>query len=223
MKKFCEQKWQQYGKFECIMLKSRVFIFHCDSEEMKTCILNQSLWPFASKMLFIKPWTQDIDLCKEDMDSVPIWIRFPALKLYYYTGKGLIKFTSYVGRPLYTDGMTAKQERLFFARVSMKVKMDHKLPDFIPYVNEFGTLEHQKMDYEWLPPWCKGCCRFGHLEKFCPKKFVTKIIWVPKKKVDSNEPTLEVESVLPMLKTLKVSMEILLNLVLCSGMKKNKT
>ena len=79
------------------------------------------------------------------------------------------------------------------------------------------------MDYEWLPPWCKGCCRFGHLEKFCPKKFVTKISWVPKKKVDSNEPTLEVESVLPMLKTLKVSMEILLNLVLCSGMKKNKT
>lgn len=52
---------------DCTLLKSGLFIFHFESEEAKTKVLDQTPWPFTSKMLFPKPWTLELDLAKDKM------------------------------------------------------------------------------------------------------------------------------------------------------------
>ncbi|XP_027107130.1 uncharacterized protein [Coffea arabica] len=139
-------------------------------------------------MLFLKPWSKEMDIT-EELETVPIWIRFPGLKLHYYTKKSLSKLASFVDKLLYTDKMTATQERISYARVSVELKMDHKLPDCVPYINEFGLAQSQPVEYEWLPPWCKECTKFGHIIKFCPNKPELKSVWVPKAKGPEQSTT----------------------------------
>jgi len=39
------------------------------------------------------------------------------------------------------------------------------------------------VEYEWIPPTCKKCLCFGHMEPHCP----TKETWVPKdKSIEQN-------------------------------------
>lgn len=108
MKRFCEEKWSSLGHVDCTLLRNGLFVFNCSFDEMKRSILEQSPWPFASQMLFIKPWTPEMDLTVEDFASVPIWVRFLGLNWHYYTPKGLNKLASNIGKPLYTDKITAQ-------------------------------------------------------------------------------------------------------------------
>lgn len=109
---------------------------------------------------------------RQVFDSVPIWIRLPNLKLYYYTTEGLSKFGSFIGRPLYTDQLTASQSRLAFARICVEIKLTAERPTKIPFITEFGKLEYQTIEYEWVPTACDGCTKFGHPTLKCP--------WAPK-------------------------------------------
>lgn len=112
------------------------------------------------------------------MRSVPIWVHFPNLKLHYYTEAGLSKFASYIGKSLFTDKQTANQARVSYARVCIEFYVDSSRPRSIPYENEFGQMEQQDVEYEWLPPSCGHCKRFGHALKHCPQ--MPKPCWVPK-------------------------------------------
>lgn len=96
---FVENRWKELGPVEIISLRNGVFIFKFSSEESKMKALENSPWPLARKMLYLKPWTSDLDLKKDDVESVPVWIWLPHLKLHYYTVAGLSKFTGYIGSP----------------------------------------------------------------------------------------------------------------------------
>ncbi|KAL3500009.1 hypothetical protein ACH5RR_039102 [Cinchona calisaya] len=84
------------------------------------------------------------------------------------------------------DKMTAEQSRLSFARIYVEIDVDCMLPEMIPYVNEKGEQVAQTVTYEWIPPKCSHCKRFGHALYACPLK--PQKIWVPKKDNRKNQP-----------------------------------
>lgn len=75
--------------------------------------------------------------CKRGLSTTHVWIKLPGLKLHYYTVKELSKLASYVGTLLYRDRMANKHERIYYERVCVEVKLNHKLPKMIPVINEF--------------------------------------------------------------------------------------
>ncbi|KAL3519685.1 hypothetical protein ACH5RR_017834 [Cinchona calisaya] len=191
MKRYAETKWKEFGIVECTLLKYGVFIFNFESEDMKNQVLEKSLWPFLSKMLFLKSWTPDIDLSKEELISVPVWIKLPNLKLHYYNGRSLSKLESCIGTPLYSDKLTADQSRLSFARVCVEIGVHSVLPDKIPYVNEKGFKVSQEVIYEWIPSKCNHWVKFGHPTYSCPVQPRIEKKWVQKTTKEKEKGVVE--------------------------------
>ncbi|KAL3534634.1 hypothetical protein ACH5RR_003095 [Cinchona calisaya] len=69
----------------------------------------------------------------------------------------------------------------------------------IPYINEFGHLTHQLVEYEWVPDSRSKCKKFGHTINKCTlnPRMIAK--WVPKQdpsntvssKVEEEPPVVE--------------------------------
>ncbi|KAL3509993.1 hypothetical protein ACH5RR_029394 [Cinchona calisaya] len=145
MKQFVSLKWWEFGIVECVLLKLSIFVILFETEVTKNKVLDQSHGLSRAKMLFLNAWSPDLDLAQEDFSTIPVWIKLPNLKLYYYFAITLSKLASYAGKPLYTDKLIVEQSRLSFARVCIEIC---NLPDKIPFVNEKGESVFQSVTYE---------------------------------------------------------------------------
>ncbi|KAF4392244.1 hypothetical protein F8388_012700 [Cannabis sativa] len=59
--------------------------------------------------------------------------------------------------------------RIQFARILVEMDITDSPPKSIQYLNEFGQLVEQAVDYEWLHVKCKNCRGFGHNSANCRK------------------------------------------------------
>ena len=183
MKSFFGRKWGKYGEMKIFLLKTGVFIVEFAQEMTRMEVIEAGPWSFDNKPLVVKPWSATANLEREDLMEIPIWVRFPNLKLHLWSPSVLSKLASVVGRPLFTDKMTAERERLMFARVCVEIKSGDVLPQMIGVQDEDGSQFEQKVEYEWIPMSCVGCGFFGHTDARCPKKPRLVKQWVPKKVV----------------------------------------
>ncbi|XP_070024779.1 uncharacterized protein [Nicotiana sylvestris] len=97
---------------------------------------------------------------REELYTVPIWIRLPGSDFKYWSPKGLSKIGSLVGKPLMIDNNTKKKTGLNFSRVLIEVEMEAQLPNKVWFKNEKGALIEQKVIYDWKP----GLCKFWEKE-----------------------------------------------------------
>ncbi|XP_056697428.1 uncharacterized protein [Spinacia oleracea] len=134
---------------------------------------------FDNKPMVVKPWTVDMDMEKEDLKSVPIWIQL-RLNFKYCGEKSMFKIVSQLGTPIKRDSATVSRDKLQFARVLVDMPISKSLPDQISFMNEHNELIQVPVTYEWRPTVCTNCKQVGHLTSDCrhakPKK-----IWVQKK------------------------------------------
>ncbi|XP_060170469.1 uncharacterized protein LOC132601402 [Lycium barbarum] len=111
-----------------------------------------------------------MEFTRDELYTVPIWIKLPGLDFKYWSVKGLSKLGSLVGKPLMVDQNTEKKRGLHFARLLVEVKMGAKLPDTILFRNERDTIVEQKVMYDWKPTLCNLCQKYGHSEGECRRK-----------------------------------------------------
>ncbi|KAM3337573.1 hypothetical protein P3S68_031898 [Capsicum galapagoense] len=70
-----------------------------------------------------------MEFSKEELSTVPIWVKLPGLEFKYWSKKGLSKIGSLIGKPLMVDTQTEKKLGLSFARLLTEVKVGAKLPE----------------------------------------------------------------------------------------------
>ncbi|XP_074270957.1 uncharacterized protein LOC141594871 [Silene latifolia] len=105
----------------------------------------------------------------EKVSVMPIWILFPDLDPYLWSSAVLSKMSSKIGRPMFADIPTTNKEKLSFARVMIEVDIAGHLPLEISLNTPFGP-STQRVEYEWIPHYCQGCEKMGHMLKTCKKK-----------------------------------------------------
>ncbi|XP_020258784.1 uncharacterized protein LOC109835211 [Asparagus officinalis] len=115
---------------------------------------------------------------RELLNSVPVWIRLPALHLKLWSNNIIGRIASIVGKPLYIDQATASGERLAYARCFVEISSKAKLPNYIRMDLGNGDWLETAVEYEWIPPKCVKCQNFGHVDHQCPVVIVEK--WVAK-------------------------------------------
>ncbi|KAL2928967.1 hypothetical protein RDABS01_034378, partial [Bienertia sinuspersici] len=142
---------------------------------------------FDSKPLIMKRWNPDIEMHKENVKTVPIWIRMPNLELKYWGQGCLHKLGDIIGTTLKVDNVTLNKDRLAYARILVEVELDKELPDYIRSQNEKGILIQQYIEYEWRLTFCTKCKKYGHPSDKCNKQ--TKKQWQPK--VGQNQQQLK--------------------------------
>lgn len=104
------------------------------------------------------------------MCVLPIWVCFPWLPLLYWSEENLGRIASFLGKPMCTDILTAKGERISYTRLLIEMDITQTLPESVNVEASDGSIWSQKIEYEWKPILCQECMQFGHNKEHCPKQ-----------------------------------------------------
>ncbi|KAM7507986.1 hypothetical protein LguiA_018439 [Lonicera macranthoides] len=126
------------------LLKSGVYIIEFKDVKTRIEILEAGPWSFDNRPLIVKLWSPQVNLEKEDIAAVPVWVRLPNLKLHLWSTAALSKMASRIGKPLFTDRMTAERERLAYPWVCVEVKVGTTLPEVLDLQDVDGMRFIQK-------------------------------------------------------------------------------
>lgn len=166
------------------------FFFKFGEEEECNRILQNGPWLFDGRLIVLKRWTEGLELERDLLSSVPIWVRMPSLPLKLWSRDIISRIASLMGKPLFMDRATTMGDRIDYARCFIDIKAGFPFPNKVSIQVEEGELQDIDIEYEWIPPACAKCKSFGHLDTLCPTKEVTKEVWVPKATVhitDNNK------------------------------------
>ncbi|XP_074315744.1 uncharacterized protein LOC141651956 [Silene latifolia] len=162
------QAWSEFGIDRVSFMENDVFLVRFTKPAGMSSLLNAGYYFFDNKPIVIKPWSVDVDLVKEKIDMVPVWVRLTGIPLKFW-GDCLLPIAGLVGNFVRKDIATAEKKRLSYARVLVELKMDQHLPDKVQFLDETGNVVVVQVTYEWRPVSCEGCKGFGHDKQQCRK------------------------------------------------------
>lgn len=156
MENFVLHVWNFVTKPQILMHRDGYCVFRFKSVEDMNQVLQLGPYSFRNKPMILKPWDVDFSMQNGILSTIPIWVRFPGLPMGYWSPEILSKLASTIGRPLFTDKVTAQFEKISFARVLVEVDAAFPLPEEIEIETPFG-LKIQDVEYDWKPEFCNHC------------------------------------------------------------------
>ena len=158
--------WSGYGLVNTLVTDNGFYFFSFSSEEQRDAVLVGGPWYIAGRPFILQPWKPSLKLDKEGVHSIPIWVKFYNIPLELWNPKGISFISSFIGKPLRVDDMTASRRRITYARVCIEVSGDQDLIEklAIETQNDNGTknLIDINVEYQWLSLRCPKCSTIGH-------------------------------------------------------------
>ncbi|XP_070017036.1 uncharacterized protein [Nicotiana sylvestris] len=111
-----------------------------------------------------------MEFSREELHSVPIWVKLSGLDFKYWSPKGLSKIGCLIGKPLMVDQHTESKLGLNFSRLLIEVVIDTPLPEKVMFRSEKGNLVEQQVRYNWKPILCKYCSKYGDMYAYNTKE-----------------------------------------------------
>ncbi|GKD30966.1 probable indole-3-pyruvate monooxygenase YUCCA10 [Tanacetum coccineum] len=155
-----------------MMNSKSFFFFKFASIEGMNGVLGNGPWFIRSTPIIRKKWTPNTNLLKEDMNWVPIWVKFHDIPIVAFTADGLSVMATKLGNPIMLDSYTSSMclqswGRTDYARALIDIKVDRELKEdmviAISIVDDDEEVLHTvRVEYQWEPPRCGVCMVFGH-------------------------------------------------------------
>ncbi|GJR89702.1 ribonuclease H-like domain-containing protein [Tanacetum coccineum] len=106
------------------------------------------------KVHYSEKWHPDVNLLKEDLGTVPVWVKF--------NGVPVTAFSK--------DSLSAIATKLAMIELRADVELKDNIVMAMPKITGEGYYTcNIRIEYEWKPPKCACCKVFGHVQKECPK------------------------------------------------------
>ncbi|GJW67899.1 retrotransposon protein, putative, ty1-copia subclass, partial [Tanacetum coccineum] len=155
-----------WGKYRLVrfMLNSstRLFSFQFSSMDGLDAMLENGPWFIPNNPLILKKWHPNENLLKEDVSTVPVWVKLYGVPVTAFSKDGLSAIATKLGTPLMLDSYTSDMcmqscGRSSYARVMIELQADVELKDNIivamPKINRVGHyICNIHVEYEWKPP-----------------------------------------------------------------------
>nr|GEX08019.1 copia protein [Tanacetum cinerariifolium] len=142
-------------------------------------MIENGLWFIRNNPLIIRKWHPDENILKEDVSTIPVWVKLYSVPVTAFSEDGLSLISTKLGTPLMLDSYTADMcmpslGRSSYARAMIKLRVDVELKDNIvdampKFTREGYYTFNIRVEYEWKPPRCACCKVFGHVLEECPK------------------------------------------------------
>ncbi|KAL0921107.1 hypothetical protein M5K25_008142 [Dendrobium thyrsiflorum] len=161
--------WELKGSFQLLSLSEGFFLLRFTNMEDYEMAWSKGIWFFLGKPFLLQKWSPKFRPKRENLKSVPIWIKIHDLPLVCWNSEGISRIASKIGIPLAVDALTAQRTRLTFARVCVQVSADAVFPEEVPISLEDEVFS-LKIQYEWKPSPCEHCKSLSHLSSYCPTK-----------------------------------------------------
>ncbi|GJW06692.1 zinc finger, CCHC-type containing protein [Tanacetum coccineum] len=130
------------------------------SKDGPDAMLENGPWFIRNNSFTLKKWNQDVNLQKEDVGHVQVWVKFPDISMTSFS----------------EDGLSIIATKL----AMIELRADEELKDTIvvampKLVGEGFNMCTIRVEYEWKPPRCLSCKVFGHHLDACLKKIVSNV------------------------------------------------
>ncbi|KAM3374832.1 hypothetical protein P3S68_013546 [Capsicum galapagoense] len=112
-----------------------VIVVRLETVGGKQQVLQGGIYHFDNKPFIVKEWTPELEFTREELLTVPIWIKFSGLDFKYWSRKGLSKIGSLIAKPLMVDHQNEEGNGLNFARLLVQVEMGAELSDEVRFKN----------------------------------------------------------------------------------------
>ncbi|GKB79291.1 retrotransposon protein, putative, ty1-copia subclass [Tanacetum coccineum] len=170
----------KYGLVRSMFSSSTgLFSFQFSSMEGLDAMLENGPWFIRNHPLILKKWHPDENLLKEDVSTIPVWVKLHGVPVTAFSEDGLSAIATKLGTPLMLDSYTSDMcmqswGRSSYARVMIELRADVELKDNIvvampKIIREGHYICNVRVEYEWKPPRCASCKVFGHIHEECPK------------------------------------------------------
>ncbi|KAL2937780.1 hypothetical protein RDABS01_021229 [Bienertia sinuspersici] len=184
MSGFCNRIWGKKGLDKVSMVGRGLFLVRFNTLEQCHKALTGDPQFFDYKPLIMKQWSPDIELHKENVKTVPIWIRMPNLDLKYWGQGCLHKLGDIIGTTLKVDNVTMNKDRLSYARILVEVELDKELLIISDSRMRKDYLCNKTLNMNGDPHFTV-CKKYGHPSDKCHKQ--TKKQWQPKLAQDQQQ------------------------------------
>ncbi|KAL0922737.1 hypothetical protein M5K25_006751 [Dendrobium thyrsiflorum] len=164
-----KKTWPLKGSILLHSLSDGFFLFRFSCSEDFEQVWTRGVWFILGKPFILQKWHPKFFPKRENLTSVPIWIKIHDLPLACWNSEGISRIASKVGIPLAADSLTEQKSRLTFARVCVQVDCDATYPEEI-LVSLDGDIARLKVQYEWRPFPCEHCKSLVHASSFCSNK-----------------------------------------------------
>ncbi|GKC62170.1 cytokinin dehydrogenase 3-like protein [Tanacetum coccineum] len=177
---YVKNTWGKFGLIRSMFSSStRLFSFQFSSMDGLDAMLENGPWFIQNNPLILKKWHPNENLLKEDVSTVPVWVKPHGVPVTAFSEDGLSAIATKLGTPLMLDSYTSDMcmqswGRSSYARVMIKLRADVELKDNIvvamPKITREGHYTcNVRVEYEWKPLRCSSCNVFGHIHDECPK------------------------------------------------------
>jgi hypothetical protein len=191
---FVKEQWKPFGLQKIMMNSNGFFFFKFSNDKGMFDALAGGPWLIKNKPIVLNIWSPLAEMVKQDLKTIPTWVKFHDVPLVAYTDDGLSLIASKIGMPVMLDSYTAEMcentwGRSSFARALIEISADRIFTDSINIAVPDLDCEHfasakVTVEYEWKPPHCSECKIFGHILSGCPKK----VRVVPDASINSTDP-----------------------------------
>ncbi|GJR87573.1 cytokinin dehydrogenase 3-like protein [Tanacetum coccineum] len=107
-----------------------------------------------NKPLILKKWHLNENLLKEDVSTVPVWVKLHGVPVMAFS----------------EDGLSTIATKLVMIDLRADVELKDNIVVAMPKITREGHYTcNVRVEYEWKPPRCSSCEVFGHIHEECPK------------------------------------------------------
>nr|GEZ66793.1 zinc knuckle CX2CX4HX4C [Tanacetum cinerariifolium] len=180
---FVRNNWAKYGLTRVMMNSKGLFFFMFDSIKGLDHVLENGPCMICNNLIILSKWTMNTRPCKEDLSLISVWVKIHDVLIQVFSEDGISLISSQIGNPVMLDSFTSSMcieswGRSSFACCLIEIKVDGPLQDIvtmgIPLPKGRGFIKGTVyIEYEWKPPRCEQCKKFGHMDDQCPKKVAT--------------------------------------------------
>ncbi|GJR71772.1 glucomannan 4-beta-mannosyltransferase 9-like protein [Tanacetum coccineum] len=127
----------KYGLVRSMFSSSTgLFSFQFSSMDGLDAMLENGPWFIRNNPLILKKWHPDENLLKEDVSTVPVWVKLHGVPVTAFSEDGLSAIATKLGTPLMLDSYTSDMcmqswGRSSYARVMIELRADVELKDNI--------------------------------------------------------------------------------------------
>ncbi|GJR97523.1 retrotransposon protein, putative, ty1-copia subclass [Tanacetum coccineum] len=177
---YVRNTWGKYGLVHSMFSSSTgLFSFQFSSMDGLDVMLENGTWFIRNHPLILKKWHPDENLLKEDVNTIPVWVKLHGVPVTAFSEDGLSATATKLGTPLMLDSYTSDMcmqswGRSSYARVMIELRADVESKDNIvvampKIIREGHYLCNVCVKYECKPLRCTSCKVFGHIHEECPK------------------------------------------------------
>ncbi|XP_059623063.1 uncharacterized protein LOC132266226 [Cornus florida] len=145
---------------------------------------------FQGRAIIVKKWHKSIQLERDILAMVPIWMKVCDLPVHTRSGTSISKIVSNIAKPLYMDDVIESRDKGLYVHVLAEMEVDGVFLEIIQ-TRLHGLQCKVKVEYEWKPQVCTFCKKMDHLDAMCPmnksKPLKPKEKWVVKPKIKDQE------------------------------------